>query len=672
MKTIINQIFQYRLYRHIARFYIRIILLLTILIPSNSIHAQTIDPQKSIVAYIYNLAGHFDWANEKSLKEFSIVVLSDNKTLQKELEKLAEIALIKEKPINLIFNKKDINYSSVQIVFIAEDKATEYETIIKKTNSYPILVITQNFPNREIIMLNLYDARNNKIRFEMNRTVIVSRKLKIDNELLLQESINKMDRNSDSLDFEIAKQKRSIVLHDSILRDKEVEMSKKDSQLKSNLVAISNQISLIEDQKATLWDQKNAIVAKESKIKKSNILLQSQLQEVRLLSSKQKQVMQDLNQGNRKLLQQQQQLGLMDSVISKNTVVLGEQKTIISKQQKSMRFSYAIIFLSILIIIIILNGLAIIKKKNKTLQAQKLEIEHGNTILQNTNEELYATNNQLTEALDKLRETQTQLVQSEKMASLGVLTAGIAHELNNPINFVYAGVNSMKKDFKDIDPILESFKDLDNTTENIQVTIDTIKQLKTENEFDEAYNSIKQTISDISLGAERAADIIKGLSRFSRIEKDEWEFFDIHESLENVLLLLKNKYKYHIEITKDFNIQIPKIECHSGKINQVLMNIISNAIDAIKEKGVITIKTALHNSKNSIIISVKDNGEGIDAKVKDRIFDPFFTTKEVGKGVGLGLSISYGIIQEHKGIIVCESEKGKGTEFIIELPIKQL
>lgn len=102
------------------------------------------------------------------------------------------------------------------------------------------------------------------------------------------------------------------------------------------------------------------------------------------------------------------------------------------------------------------------------------------------------------------------------------------------------------------------------------------------------------------------------------------------------------------------------------------MNIISNAIDAIKEKGVITIKTALHNSKNSIIISVKDNGEGIDAKVKDRIFDPFFTTKEVGKGVGLGLSISYGIIQEHKGIIVCESEKGKGTEFIIELPIKQL
>lgn len=549
MKTIINQIFQYRLYRHIARFYIRIILLLTILIPSNSIHAQTIDPQKSIVAYIYNLAGHFDWANEKSLKEFSIVVLSDNKTLQKELEKLAEIALIKEKPINLIFNKKDINYSSVQIVFIAEDKATEYETIIKKTNSYPILVITQNFPNREIIMLNLYDARNNKIRFEMNRTVIVSRKLKIDNELLLQESINKMDRNSDSLDFEIAKQKRSIVLHDSILREKEIEMSKKDSQLKSNLVAISNQISLIEDQKATLWDQKNAIVAKESKIKKSNILLQSQLQEVRLLSSKQKQVMQDLNQGNRKLLQQQQQLGLMDSVISKNTVVLGEQKTIISKQQKSMRFSYAIIFLSILIIIIILNGLAIIKKKNKTLQAQKLEIEHGNTILQNTNEELYATNNQLTEALDKLRETQTQLVQSEKMASLGVLTAGIAHELNNPINFVYAGVNSMKKDFKDIDPILESFKDLDNTTENIQVTIDTIKQLKTENEFDEAYNSIKQTISDISLGAERAADIIKGLSRFSRIEKDEWEFFDIHESLENVLLLLKNKYKYHIEIT---------------------------------------------------------------------------------------------------------------------------
>jgi signal transduction histidine kinase len=647
-----------------------ILLLLCLICSTVNSNAQSTEKEKSVVAYIYNISNHIEWENEKNLKEFTIVVLSDNKTLRKELEKLAEIALIKEKPITLIFNKKDINNVSVQIVFIAEDKIAEYEGMIKKTNGYPILVITQNFPNRNIIMLNLYDSRNNKIRFEINRDVISKRKIKIDNELLLQESINQMDRNSDSLDIEITRQKKSIAEHDSILQAKDQQMSIKDSQLRENLIEIAKQIMLIDEQKKTLVDQRNAILIKEKRIRESDNLLQKKGQEVTVLSNQQKQVVYELRNGDQKLKIQQRKMSLMDSIISQKTIVLSEQKSVISRQKKSMQLSYAIIILSVLIIIIILNTVILFKKKNKILKTQKTEIEQGNIVLQETNEELLATNSRLYETLDQLKETQAQLIQSEKMASLGVLTAGIAHELNNPINFVYAGVNSMKKDFKDIEPILESIKAIENN-DSLQIDIKALKELFIQNEFDEAFHSLKQTIADISLGAERSADIIKSLSRFSRIEKEEWEMFDIHESIENVLLLLKNRYKYHVEIIKEFNLQIPLVECHSGKINQVLMNIMSNAIDAIKDKGEIQITTSLNDNKNSISISIKDNGEGISTEVKDKIFDPFFTTKKVGKGVGLGLSISYGIVKEHKGIIYCNSEKGIGTEFIIELPINQ-
>ena len=285
------------------------------------------------------------------------------------------------------------------------------------------------------------------------------------------------------------------------------------------------------------------------------------------------------------------------------------------------------------------------------------------------NEELYKYNEELTATLETLQQTQQQLVQAEKMASLGVLAAGIAHEINNPINFVYAGINSLLRDFEDIKPVIDEIGKINPDTDNLKEKLKKIEQLKTDNYFDEAYQSIPQIISDIRLGADRTAEIVKSLQNFSRSDGDKMLPFKIHEGLDTSLMLLKNKYKNNIEIIKNYDSDIPDIQCHQGKINQAFLNILSNAIDAVEDRGKIRITTS--REKDYVKISIKDNGCGMSKETKEKIFDPFYTTKDVGKGTGLGMSITYGIIKEHNGDIQIISEQGKGSEIIITLPVNQ-
>ncbi len=270
-------------------------------------------------------------------------------------------------------------------------------------------------------------------------------------------------------------------------------------------------------------------------------------------------------------------------------------------------------------------------------------------------------------ALKKLKVAQNQLIHSEKMASIGVLTAGIAHEINNPVNFVSAGVNSVIRDFDDIVPVLNRIDNLKELSEN---TLKDISALKEEREFDIALDAIMNTLPDIKSGAERITEIVSGLSKFSRLEEENWKKTNLTDEIESVLLLLKNKYKNTIRIEKNYSETPCIIDCFPGKINQVIMNVINNAIDASNKEGAV-IKIATRRVKDIAVVVVEDNGSGMDVDVQNKIFDPFFTTKPVGDGLGLGLSISYTIVQEHRGKIKVSSEKNKGTVFIIELPISQ-
>ena len=300
-----------------------------------------------------------------------------------------------------------------------------------------------------------------------------------------------------------------------------------------------------------------------------------------------------------------------------------------------------------------------VQRRTAEVVKQKKEIEGKNVVLEDQKEELHSM-------LESLKLTQSQLVQSEKMASLGQLVAGIAHEINNPVTFISAGVDSLGANLEEVRQVLDIYHKI--TPGNTKNKLKEIEDLKEQIDYKQAIREINKLIESIKNGTERTTQIVNGLRTFSRLDEDVLKIADIHEGLDSTLILLHNRYKNRIEISKDYGV-IPLIECYPGQLNQVFMNILSNAIDAIKGNGVITISTS--KSNGFIQINITDTGSGMPEHIKAKIFDPFYTTKEVGEGTGLGLSISHGIIEKHNGMIKVHSEVGKGSEIIINLPLIQ-
>lgn len=269
--------------------------------------------------------------------------------------------------------------------------------------------------------------------------------------------------------------------------------------------------------------------------------------------------------------------------------------------------------------------------------------------------ELEKTNSELVEA-------QTKLVHSAKMTSLGQLVAGVAHELNNPIGFIYSNMTHLKEYTDNLFSVIDSVKDQD---ENIRKKIEEI-------DYDFVKSDLPRLIKSCQDGAQRTRDIVLGLRNFSRLEEAQLKEIDIQESLDTTLEILQSEIKNRIVVHKQYE-PIPKVLCFASQINQVFMNILSNALQAIQGNGEIWITTiplkAGVDQIGRVQISVQDSGSGMDSQTLEKIFEPFFTTKGVGQGTGLGLSISYGIIQNHGGEIQVRSQKGIGTEFVIIIPI---
>jgi two-component system, NtrC family, sensor kinase len=287
--------------------------------------------------------------------------------------------------------------------------------------------------------------------------------------------------------------------------------------------------------------------------------------------------------------------------------------------------------------------------------------------LKQTNITLASTNTALKASMEDLKEAQDQLLQAEKMASLGQLTAGIAHEINNPINFVSANITPLKEDLADILLVLNCY---DKIIEEKKLQADFIdaEKLKVETHFGTTVEEVRKLLTGIEDGARRTSEIVRGLRNFSRIDQNVFKKTNLNDCLESTLTLLHSSYKNRIEIVAKYG-DIPEVDCFPGQINQVLMNILSNAIQSIPETGKIFINTRVRG--DMVKISIKDTGGGMSEEVRKKIYDPFFTTKEVGKGTGLGLYISYGIIEKHNGKIEVFSNVGEGTEFVISIPITQ-
>ncbi|NJL91891.1 MAG: GAF domain-containing protein [Coleofasciculaceae cyanobacterium SM2_1_6] len=299
---------------------------------------------------------------------------------------------------------------------------------------------------------------------------------------------------------------------------------------------------------------------------------------------------------------------------------------------------------------------------------------------------------ELEEILRELQRTQGRLVQSEKMSSLGQLVAGVAHEINNPVNFIYGNLKHASEYSQDLIQLVELYQ---------QYYPDPIPEIEAAAgaiDLEFLLTDLPRLLASMKVGADRIKQIVHSLRNFSRMDEAAMKAVNIHEGIDSTLLILQNRLKVksnqpEILVIKEYG-EIPLVECYAGELNQVFMNIITNAIDALEERdrqrnfaecqgnlSHIRIHTTLVDHQDSpsnpvskqVQITISDNGAGIPQNIQQRIFDPFFTTKEIGKGTGLGMSISYQIIAErHRGSLTCESQLGEGASFMIRIPLQQI
>ncbi len=317
----------------------------------------------------------------------------------------------------------------------------------------------------------------------------------------------------------------------------------------------------------------------------------------------------------------------------------------------------------------------ILRREKEQSQAEALKIskENEKIILEQNivlEEKVRQRTFALQESNEHLKRTQTQLVNAEKMASLGQLTAGIAHEINNPINFITSNIHPLKRNIGEIVEVINDHLsiDPDQATEQIME----LRAKADRMGITESIQELDDIIKSIAEGSARTAEIVRGLRNFSRLDESDLKWNDLNEGIRSTITVLAPQFRDRVTMRMELG-ELPKVECYAGKVNQVLMNILTNAIQATlavpgDHERVVSITNWA--AGDHVIIAIRDNGTGISDEVKQRMFDPFFTTKPVGEGTGLGLAIVYGIIQDHFGHLEVESSPGGGAEFKIILPIR--
>jgi signal transduction histidine kinase len=290
---------------------------------------------------------------------------------------------------------------------------------------------------------------------------------------------------------------------------------------------------------------------------------------------------------------------------------------------------------------------------------------------------------QLSQTLDDLKKAQLQIVQSEKMASLGQLVAGVAHEINNPINFIHGNLEYAHEYMQELIRCVQLYR------QHYPAPVSEVQTFLQKTDLNFLFQDAPKIFQSMQVGTDRIREIVTSLRNFSRLDEAEFKAVNIHEGIDSTLMILQNRLKatpesFSIKVMKNYS-HLPLVQCYPGQLNQVFMNLLGNAIDALEEynqqrapEEIKANPSTIRISTNAIdhdwiAISIVDNGPGMTEQVRSHLFDPFFSTKPVGKGTGLGLSISYQIVTEkHGGKLDCYSAPGEGTEFVIEIPLHQL
>lgn len=544
------------------------------------------------------------------------------------------------------------------------------EYIGKKNNLTEIMIETND------IYYRIYQRRKNQSL--ANNYIIKNKALQ---KLIKEEEKEETEEtNTKEIENIIDKYEQNAKIKLAEIQNKELTLAKRKMEIENEQ----------ERQRLIFLEQQNLL--HQQKLKEKELLAERVRQQL-LISEKEFESSQ--KEIELKRLKTQSELQKMAELENQKALELSEkerelleqetlmQSSIIEAENKTKLIYYILIATSFVLLLI--GTIAFIKthrskktitKQNENLALQQATIQKRNMQLLKVQKSLESTlkkevtlRNELVKKNKEIKDTQSYLVQNEKMSSLGQLTAGIAHEINNPINFVSSGVQSLQEN---IEQLFEQFSDYERATQ--LKTIEDIQNYfsllnSDQNLLDDLKSSTYELIKDVMYGTNRVTEIVDGLKTFSRKDEAVMKTAHINEIIIPALKILESKYKNKVEVATQFDDDIPEIECLPGQLNQAFVNLIGNAIDAISDKGTITIVTT-NISKDKIRIIIRDTGSGIAKEKLAKIFDPFFTTKEVGKGTGLGLSITHGIVQRHKGSIEVKSKVGVGTAFIITLPKK--
>ena len=316
-----------------------------------------------------------------------------------------------------------------------------------------------------------------------------------------------------------------------------------------------------------------------------------------------------------------------------------------------------------------------VSQLNEKITREQNEVLERN--VRERTEELEERNDRLRAALEELKLAQDQLVQSEKLASIGQLTAGIAHELNNPINFVSSSAQSLRRDFDDVTEILRLLTEMGADDDALQEKVQALQDRMIQLDMAFTMKEIDELLTGIDDGTTRTSEIVKGLRIFSRMDGDAATEANLNDLLESTLVILRSSLKDEVELTVDLAPNVPAVPCQPGKLNQVFMNLITNAAQATSKTSrapaerCVRIRTRVlqQEGANAVQVSIEDNGIGMSEAVQSQIFDPFFTTKDVGEGTGLGLSIVKGILDDHQATLDIQSTPGEGSTFLITFPL---
>ncbi len=644
-----------------------------LLIP-NTLWAQDLTSPLIKSGLILKFAQHVEWKQEENIDTFRIGVYGEEPELMANLLLLESINL-KGKPTSIRqFTQLD-DISGIHLLYFTRDKNSEIQRIANLIAGNQTLMVSDRVRNKKLIMINFLPLADGKVDFELNKSNITKARLTVTPALLLlggtdvdvaglykqsQRTLKRFKTQIDELSESYnSKSKQIESLNEEInTRNEEIEKQSKEIEIQKKLNDEQMRKFILQQEQMDARAEELANVLEEVEVKQQTLdskieLIQNQEREI---SSQRA----EIENRNSILKEQEDEIRIQEKKIEEQVSQLSKFANRVARQRIFLYIVIAVCFLIGGLVFFIYRSYKVKRDANREIQMANEEVVATNEALEDQKKELLYT-------LENLKLTQSQLIQAEKMASVGVLTAGIAHELNNPINFVSGNVKPLRRDIEDMFSLIRKYDDIIETRE-LGKEFHDVDSLKDQMDYSFLIKEITNLLEGISEGANRSSQIVKGLRSFSRLDEEQCQIYDIHEGIESSLILLHNKTKNRIAIHKDYD-DFKDLECYPSKLNQVVMNILTNSIQAIEGKGDIYIQTL--SNENGFKIIIKDNGRGMDPEVREHIFEPFYTTKEVGKGTGLGLSISYGIIEQHKGQIDVISEPNKGTEFIISLPKTQ-